>query len=354
MADLRAHPDAAPVQTGAGAGDGGGTGGRGGGSDSGLSPAATFGAIVDSVRSVLFTDLSTARLAVGCLLAGGHLLVEDLPGVGKTTLAKALARSFGLDFQRVQCTADLLPADIVGAMVFDHDGNEPIFRPGPVFTNVLMADELNRASTRAQSALLEAMEERQVSMDGTSRPLPDPFMVVATQNPYDAAGTSPLPHGQRDRFLLRLSLGYPNPDDEDALLARANRPAAVDAVGPAVSKVELSRLMDAVTAVHVSPLSRHYVGALAQASRRHPSVAVGASPRAAMALIRTGSALAVADGRGFVTAGDIETACEPALAHRLQLSPEAEVSGVEPADIVRELLDLVPVPLGDEAPPDRD
>jgi MoxR-like ATPase len=349
MADLRAHPDAAPVPAdGAGAGAGAGAG------DSGLPPAAAFGAIVDSVRSVLFTELSTARLAVGCLLAGGHLLVEDLPGVGKTTLAKALARSFGLDFHRVQCTADLLPADIVGAMVFDHDGNEPVFRPGPVFTNVLMADELNRASTRAQSALLEAMEERQVSMDGISHPLPDPFMVVATQNPYDAAGTSPLPHGQRDRFLLRLSLGYPDPDEEDALLARANRPAAVDAVRPAVSAIELRRLMNAVTAVHVSPLCRRYVGALAQASRRHPSVAVGASPRAAMALIRTASALAVAGGRDFATAGDVEIACEPALAHRLQLSPDAEVSGVNPADIVRELLDLVPVPLGDEAPPDRD
>ncbi len=339
MADLRAQPDVAPAPA-----DG----------DGGVPPAAAFGAIVDSVRSVLFTELSTARLAVGCLLAGGHLLVEDLPGVGKTTLAKALARSFGLDFHRVQCTADLLPADIVGAMVFDHDGNEPVFRPGPVFTNVLMADELNRASTRAQSALLEAMEERQVSMDGISHPLPDPFMVVATQNPYDAAGTSPLPQGQRDRFLLRLSLGYPDPDEEDALLARANRPAVVDAVRPAVSTIELRRLMDAVTAVHVSPLCRRYVGALAQVSRRHPSVAVGASPRAAMALIRAASALAVAGGRDFVTAGDVEIACEPALAHRLQLSPDAEVSGVNPADIVRELLDLVPVPLGDEAPPDRD
>jgi MoxR-like ATPase len=338
MADLRAQPHVAPDPA-----DG----------DPGVPPAAAFGAIVDSVRSVLFTELSTARLAVGCLLAGGHLLVEDLPGVGKTTLAKALARSFGLDFRRVQCTADLLPADIVGAMVFDHDGNEPVFRPGPVFTNVLMADELNRASTRAQSALLEAMEERQVSMDGISHLLPDPFMVVATQNPYDAAGTSPLPQGQRDRFLLRLSLGYPNSEEEDALLARANRPAAVDTVRPAVSPIELRRLMDAVTAVHVSPLCRRYVGTLAQASRHHPSVAVGASPRAAMALIRTASALAVADGRDFVTPGDVEISCEPAFAHRLQLSPEAEVSGVDPAGIVRELLDLVPVPLGDEAPPDR-
>jgi MoxR-like ATPase len=339
MADLRTGTDAASV-TASG--------------DDAIRSAAAFGAIVDSVRSVLFSELSVARLAVGCLLAGGHLLVEDLPGVGKTTLAKALARSFGLDFHRVQCTADLLPADIIGAMVFDHDGNEPVFRPGPVFTNVLMADELNRASTRAQSALLEAMEERQVSVDGTTHRLPDPFMVVATQNPYDAAGTSPLPHGQRDRFLVRLSLGYPDPDEEDALLARANAPAAVDALRPAVSTDELRRLMHAVTGVHVSPLCRRYVAALAQSSRRHPSVAVGASPRAAMAVIRTASALAVADGRNFVTAGDVETACEPALAHRLLLSPEAEVSGVDASDIVRELLGVVAVPLGDEATPSRD
>ena len=237
------------------------------------SPAALFGAIVDDVRSVLFTDLTSARLAVGCLLAAGHLLVEDLPGLGKTTLAKALAHAFGLDFRRVQCTADLLPADIVGALVFDRDRSEPVFRPGPVFTNILMADELNRASTRAQSALLEAMEERQVTADGSTYALPVPFMVVATQNPYDAAGTSPLPHGQRDRFLLRLSLGYPNADDEDALLARANEPARVDALGAAVTRAELQQLMAAVTSVFVSPVCRGYVrragGGQPAPSRRH-------------------------------------------------------------------------------------
>jgi MoxR-like ATPase len=313
-------------------------------------PAALrFGTIVDSVRSALYTDTTLARLAVGCLLTGGHLLVEDLPGLGKTTLAKALARSFGLDFHRVQCTADLLPADIVGALMYDRNGPEPVFRPGPVFTNVLMADELNRASTRAQSALLEAMEERQVTVDGSTYVLPDPFMVIATQNPYDAAGTSPLPQGQRDRFLLRLSLGYPDPSAEDALLARANAPAVVDSLSPAVSRAELDELMTGVRSVHVSDACRHYVGALAQASRAHPAVDVGASPRGAMAVIRASSALAVAADRDYVTADDVAATAGPVLAHRLLLSPDAEVTGIDAADVVRELLDLVPVPLGDEA-----
>src|SRR5580700_6367735 len=187
MAELGTHPGAAQTPASADGGD---------------TTAALFGTIVDSVRSVLFTELTTARLAVGCLLAGGHLLVEDLPGLGKTTLAKALAHSFGLDFHRVQCTADLLPADIIGAMVYDANRAEPFFRPGPVFTNVLMADELNRASTRAQSALLEAMEERQVTVDGTTHRLPEPFLVVATQNPVEHEGTYALPESQIDRFLM--------------------------------------------------------------------------------------------------------------------------------------------------------
>ncbi len=198
-----------------------------------------YARIVESVQSVLYADDEMVQLAVGCLLAQGHLLVEDLPGLGKTTLAKALARSLGLDFHRVQFTADLLPADVTGAMVLDRDRGEPIFRPGPIFTNVLMADELNRASARSQSALLEAMEERQVTADGTTMPLPRPFMVLATQNPFDAAGTSPLPHGQRDRFLLRLSLGYPSRAHEDRLLTRVGPPphrrragSGAHAIGP--------------------------------------------------------------------------------------------------------------------------
>src|SRR5580698_446184 len=221
--------------------------------------AALYARIVESVQSVLYADDEMVQLAVGCLLAEGHLLVEDLPGLGKTTLAKALARSLGLDFHRVQFTADLLPADVTGAMVLDRDRGEPVFRPGPIFTNVLMADELNRASARSQSALLEAMEERQVTADGKTMPLPSPFMVLATQNPFDAAGTSPLPQGQRDRFLLRLSMGYPSRAHEDRLLARTGTSVLVDALSPALSRPDLDALLRGVSDVHVSEAIRGYI-----------------------------------------------------------------------------------------------
>jgi MoxR-like ATPase len=297
---------------------------------------------------VLLADEATVRLAVGCFVAGGHLLVEDYPGLGKTTLAKALAHAFGLGFHRVQFTADLLPADITGAMVFDVDRREPTFRPGPIFTNVLMADELNRASPRAQSALLEAMEERQVTLDGRSFQLPSPFMVVATQNPYDASGTSPLPHGQRDRFLLRLSLGYPDREDEDALVAGEDPAVRVGALAPAISLAELEALMAAVAAVHISPAARVYLLDLIRATRAHPSVRVGASPRAAMSLAKMARSIAVASGRNFVSPEDIQAVAVPSLGHRLLLRPGTEFVEAGPESVVAELLQLVPVPLADE------
>jgi MoxR-like ATPase len=309
------------------------------------SPAELFDGIVTSVRSVLFADEGTVVLAVGCLMAGGHLLVEDLPGLGKTTLAKALAHSIGLGFRRVQFTADLLPADITGAMVLDLQNREPTFRHGPVFTNVLMADELNRASPRAQSALLEAMEEHQVTVDGHSVALPHPFLVVATQNPYDAAGTSPLPHGQRDRFLLRISLGYPARPDEDLLLAGADPAARVGHLAAAVTPSELQALMAAVAAVHVAPAARVYVLDLVEATRTHPAVRVGASPRAALSLLRAARAVAVAGGRDYVTPDDVQAVAGPALAHRLLLHAGNEAAGGVSESVVREVLDLVPAPL---------
>ena len=269
---------------------------------------ALFARIVEAVRSVLYADQTMVQLAVGCLLAQGHLLVEDLPGLGKTTLAKALARSLGLDFHRVQFTADLLPADVTGAMVLDRDRGEPVFRPGPIFTNVLMADELNRASARSQSALLEAMEERQVTADGTTMPLPRPFMVLATQNPFDAAGTSPLPQGQRDRFLLRLSMGYPSRVHEDRLLARTDTASLVDALGPALSRSDLDALLDGVRDVHVSEAVRGYILDIITASRAHPALAVGASPRGAIALRQASCAMALAEGRHYVVPADVQRA----------------------------------------------
>ncbi len=309
-------------------------------------PAAElYAALVASVRSVLLAEPSTVVLAVGCLAAGGHLLVEDHPGLGKTTLAKAMAHASGLDFTRVQFTADLLPADITGAVVFDPTRQEPVFRAGPIFTNVVLADELNRASPRAQSALLEAMEEGQVSADGASYALPRPFMVIATQNPYDAAGTSPLPHGQRDRFLMRLSLGYPSRAQEDALVAGDDPAVRAAQLPPALDRAELDRLRQAVADVHLAPAARQYLLDLVAATRTHPSVAVGASPRAALALARAARALAVAAGRDHVAPDDVARAAAPTLGHRVLLRPGTETAGVGADQVVAELVEVVPVPL---------
>lgn len=309
---------------------------------------ATFMALETSVATVVATAPTTIRLAVACVAAGGHLLVEDHPGLGKTTLAKALAGALGLGFNRLQCTADLLPADVVGATVLGPDGTEPTFRPGPVFTNVLMADELNRASPRSQSALLEAMEEHQVSVDGVTHALPTPFFVLATQNPFDATGTSPLPHGQRDRFLVRLMLGYPSRPQMDAMLAGPDPADTVRHVRPSATPDELSQLMDAVAAVHVAPPVRGYALDLVESTRAHPLVAVGASPRAALALIRVSSALAVASGRSFVTPDDVQEAAVPSLAHRLLLQPGVEVTGGEGEALVAEVTSSIAVPLRDD------
>jgi MoxR-like ATPase len=303
-----------------------------------------YARIVQSVQSVLYANDNTVHLAVGCLVAQGHLLVEDLPGLGKTTLAKALARSLGLDFHRVQFTADLLPADVTGAMVLDRDRGEPVFRPGPIFTNVLMADELNRASARSQSALLEAMEERQVTADGTTMPLPRPFMVLATQNPFDAAGTSPLPQGQRDRFLLRLSMGYPSRAHEDRLLARATTSTMVDSLGPALSRPDLEALLRGVSDVHVAASIRGYILDIVSASRAHPALAVGASPRGAIALLQASCAMALAAGRHYVVPVDVQKAAEPALGHRLVLLPGSERSGTGIDEVVADLVHQIPLP----------
>jgi MoxR-like ATPase len=306
---------------------------------------ATFRTLETSVAAVVASAPTTIRLAVACVAAGGHLLVEDHPGLGKTTLAKALAGALGLGFNRLQCTADLLPADVVGATVLGPDGTEPIFRPGPVFTNVLMADELNRASPRSQSALLEAMEEHQVSVDGVTHALPVPFFVLATQNPFDATGTSPLPHGQRDRFLVRLMLGYPSRPQMDAMLAGPDPADTVRHIRPSVTPDELRQLFDAVAAVHVAPPVRSYILDLVESTRAHPLVAVGASPRAALALIRVSSALAVASGRSFVTPDDVQEAAVPSLAHRLLLHPGVEVTGDEGEALVAEVASSIAVPL---------
>jgi len=308
--------------------------------------AETFDAVVSNVRSAYLGKEITVRLALCCLMAEGHLLVEDHPGVGKTTLAKALARSLGLGFGRIQLTADLLPADVTGAVVFDRDTGLLAFRPGPVFTNVLLADELNRASPKAQSALLEAMEERQVSADGISHPLPRPFMVIATQNPFDAAGTFPLPHSQRDRFLLRLDLGYPDRETEDLLLSSTGtRPSPEDLV-PVGSLDFLTAFAAAVDATYVAPEVRGYVLDIVHTTRNHPDLITGASPRAALSTVRAAAAVAVTQGRSYVTPDDIKMVAEPTLAHRLQAHPAAELAGATTSATVTDILSRLPVPVG--------
>ncbi|MFZ0666388.1 MAG: MoxR family ATPase [Acidimicrobiales bacterium] len=307
--------------------------------------SALLDEVVNNIGTVLYGKADTVRLAVSCLVAGGHLLVEDLPGVGKTTLAKALAKSLGLDFRRVQFTADLLPSDVTGAMIFDRDLGKPVFRPGPVFSNVLLADELNRASPKAQSALLEAMEERQVSMDGESFALPDPFMVIATQNPFDAAGTYLLPHSQRDRFLMRVSLGYPARAEEDQLLESGDSRASVDVL-PAVTDVRgLQLAAKAAESLYVDPAVRGYVLDLVEASRVHPDLAIGASPRAALAVMRAAAAVAITSGRSYVTPGDVQSVAEPVLAHRLVVDPAAVLGGVDATAVVSQIVKSVSVPV---------
>ena len=308
--------------------------------------ARAFEGVVDNVCSAYIGQRSIVRLALCCLMAEGHLLVEDHPGVGKTTLAKALARSLGLTFGRVQFTADLLPADVTGAMVFDRDSGSLSFRPGPVFTNILVADELNRASPKAQSALLEAMEEHQVSADGVSHPLPKPFMVLATQNPYDAAGTFPLPHSQRDRFLMRLSLGYPDRQAEDALLASRQTRPTPDSLPVVGGASFLRAFSSAVGRVHVSPEVRGYVLDLVQETRSHPDLTVGASPRAALAVVKAASGVAVASGRAYVTPDDIKLVAEAVLGHRVVVHPAAELAGVTPWATIAEIMSRLVVPVG--------
>ena len=306
--------------------------------------AAIVDAVVANVAKVLVGKEAATRLALVCIAAGGHLLVEDVPGVGKTSLAKALAKSFGLEWRRIQFTPDLLPSDVTGTMVFDRRSSEFSFRPGGVFANVVVGDEINRASPKTQAALLEAMEERQVTVDATTYALPSPFLVVATQNPAEHAGTYPLPESQLDRFTMRLRMGYPDRDAEMAMLESA-RPDAVDELGPVAGAGAVAALTAAADAVAVAPVLRGYVVDLAAATRRHPALALGMSPRAALSLVRTARALAASSGRDFVVPDDVKALLGPVLGHRLVLSTDAQVAGATIDDVLTEVARTVPVPV---------
>jgi MoxR-like ATPase len=297
-----------------------------------------------ALESVVLGKSHALRLALSCLLARGHLLIEDVPGVGKTTLAHALAQALGLSWQRVQFTSDLLPADIIGVSVFDRATQKFEFRKGPVFTQLLLADEVNRASPRTQSALLEAMEERQVSVDGVAHALPEPFFVVATQNPHEQLGTYALPESQLDRFLMRIELGYPDPQHERVLLANEDRRLVLARMQPAMQAAELLRLQQAVQQVHVAGPLLDYVQALVAASRARADLRLGLSPRAAQGLIRAARAWALLDNRSAVAPDDVQ-AVWPAIAqHRLEPRNASDNNTAARQRLVRALIESVPVP----------
>ncbi|MGK0362686.1 MAG: MoxR-like ATPase [Bradymonadia bacterium] len=296
-------------------------------------------------RVILGKDDVIAQLLVG-LVAGGHVLMEDVPGVGKTTLARALARALDLDFKRVQFTPDLMPTDILGGAILRPADGTFEFRPGPIFTQILLADEINRASPRTQSALLEAMSERQVTLDGQTRKLPQPFFVIATQNPIEAEGTYPLPEAQLDRFMMRLALGYPVAESEVDMLFSQRLAHPLDAVEPVADIERLTALTAAAAAVVVSKPVGRYIVALTQATRTHPDLTLGASPRASLALFRAAQARALLASRDFVEPDDVQALVEVVLAHRLRLSPQARYGGRAAGQIVDEVLRAVPVPTG--------
>jgi len=293
-------------------------------------------------RVILGKDAALDHVLVA-LLSGSHLLLEDVPGVGKTTLAKALARSFDGHFRRVQFTPDLLPTDILGSAIYNPRDGSFSFREGPVFTHVLLADEINRASPRTQSALLEAMSEGQVSAEGETRPLPSPFLVLATQNPVEYHGTYPLPEAQLDRFGLRLSLGYPGAEEEvDVIFSQAER-HPVDGLEPILSAEDVLALQGAVRRVRVERRLGRYAVSLAEATRRHPSIGLGCSPRGTLMLIHAAQARAFIEGRDFAIPEDVKAEAVPVLAHRLGLETKARYSGVSKEETVREILASVPI-----------
>jgi MoxR-like ATPase len=303
-----------------------------------------FRALVDNVEHVIQGKRDAVHLALVCLLASGHLLIEDVPGVGKTSLAKAIARSIGGNWHRVQFTPDLLPSDVTGVSVWNRQASEFEFRPGGVFANIVLADEINRASPKTQSALLEAMEEHQVTVDGVTYPLGAPFMVIATQNPIELEGTYPLPEAQLDRFLMRVEMGYPDRGSEVAILEHPSSHVAIEDLQPVVSADDVNTMIEAVTSIHVADGIRSYIVDLADATRRHHDLALGASPRGALALQAAARALAASFGRDFVLPDDVKRVAPMVLAHRLLLTPDAELRGLTPGDVLTEVLASVAVP----------
>ncbi len=300
--------------------------------------------LLENVEKVIFGKSWEIRLVILALLCQGHVLIEDVPGVGKTMLAKAIAKSIGCQFRRIQFTPDMLPGDITGVTIYNQKTGEFEFRPGPIMANIVLADEINRATPKTQAALLEAMEERQVTVDGVTYPLPKPFMVLATQNPIEYEGTFPLPEAQLDRFMMRISLGYPSSSEEMRVLEAQQFLHPIEKIEQVVTLEELREAQEEVKGVYVSGEIKRYIVDLVGATRKHPDVYLGASPRGSLALYKASQALAAISGRNYVIPDDVRALTVPVLAHRLILTPPARVREVNPAQVIEEILYSIPVP----------
>ena len=313
-------------------------------------PKAVAQQIIDNVEKVIVGKHDTVQLAIIALLCQGHLLIEDVPGVGKTMLAKSIAKSIGCEFRRIQFTPDMLPSDVTGVRIFDQRTREFVYQPGPIQANIVLADEINRATPKTQAALLEAMEERQVTIDGETHVLEAPFMVLATQNPIEYEGTFPLPEAQLDRFLLRIHLGYPDAPDEIAVLDSQQRVHPIESIGQVVSAAELVEAQAAIREIYVDILVKSYIVDVVNRTRKHADVYLGASPRGSLTLFRSAQGRAALEGRDYVIPDDIKALASNALAHRMIVSPSARIKDVDAETIVRDLLGAVPVPGGSVKP----